>query len=82
MFAATHGKTYHSLKYTIYSLSCSPPFYHSSLSFHLSPGSSRAMDLVLNVADYHLLTPYVYPTSWAEEGALRQILSLLVLPGW
>lgn len=38
-----------------------------------------AMDLVLNVADYYLLTPYVYPTSWAEDGALRQIISLLVL---
>ncbi|CAL8364550.1 unnamed protein product [Lota lota] len=37
------------------------------------------MDLVLNVADYYLLTPYVYPASWTEEGALRQILSLLVL---
>ena len=37
------------------------------------------MDLVLNVADHYLLTPYVYPASWAEDGALRQILSLLVL---
>lgn len=37
------------------------------------------MDLVLNVADHYVLTPYVYPVSWAEDGALRQILSLLVL---
>lgn len=37
------------------------------------------MDLVLNVADYYVLTPYVYPTSWSEDGALRQIISLLVV---
>ncbi|CAL8268224.1 unnamed protein product [Merluccius merluccius] len=37
------------------------------------------MDLVLNVADHYVLTPYVYPASWSEGGALRQILSLLVL---
>ncbi|XP_029029146.1 lathosterol oxidase-like [Betta splendens] len=37
------------------------------------------MDLVLNVADYYVLTPYVYPTSWPEDGALRQIISLLVV---
>lgn len=37
------------------------------------------MDLVLNVADHYVLTPYVYPSSWPEGGALRQILSLLVL---
>ncbi|CAK6964527.1 lathosterol oxidase-like [Scomber scombrus] len=37
------------------------------------------MDLVLNVADYYVLTPYVYPASWPEDGALRQIISLLVL---
>ncbi|KAI4794097.1 hypothetical protein KUCAC02_032279 [Chaenocephalus aceratus] len=37
------------------------------------------MDLVLNVADHYVLTPYVFPASWPEEGALRQILSLLVL---
>ncbi|KAK5607545.1 Lathosterol oxidase [Crenichthys baileyi] len=38
-----------------------------------------AMDLVLKVADYHVLTPYVYPESWPEGGALRQIISLLVV---
>lgn len=37
------------------------------------------MDLVLNVADHYFFTPYVYPASWAEDGALRQILSLLVV---
>lgn len=37
------------------------------------------MDLVLNVADHYVLTPYVYPASWPEDGALRQIISLLVL---
>ncbi|MEQ2165692.1 hypothetical protein GOODEAATRI_019754 [Goodea atripinnis] len=37
------------------------------------------MDLVLKVADYHVLTPYVYPESWPEDGALRQIISLLVV---
>lgn len=41
--------------------------------------TDSAMDLVLDVADYYLLTPYVYPASWAEDGALRQIISLLVL---
>lgn len=45
-----------------------------------SPRSTdSAMDLVLNVADRYVLTPYVYPEAWAEDGALRQILSLLVL---
>ncbi|XP_031724890.1 lathosterol oxidase [Anarrhichthys ocellatus] len=37
------------------------------------------MDLVLDVADYYVLSPYVYPASWPEGGALRQIISLLVL---
>lgn len=37
------------------------------------------MDLVLNVADHYVLTPYVYPASWPEDGALRQVLSLLVV---
>uniref|UniRef100_A0A8C8F5N8 Fatty acid hydroxylase domain-containing protein n=1 Tax=Oncorhynchus tshawytscha TaxID=74940 RepID=A0A8C8F5N8_ONCTS len=37
------------------------------------------MDLVLNVADHYVLTPYVYPSSWPEDGALRQIISLLVV---
>lgn len=37
------------------------------------------MDLVLNLADHYVLTPYVYPGSWPEDGPLRQILSLLLL---
>ncbi|XP_029527791.1 lathosterol oxidase-like [Oncorhynchus nerka] len=37
------------------------------------------MDLVLNVADHYVLTPYVYPLSWPEDTALRQIISLLVV---
>ncbi|XP_034033724.1 lathosterol oxidase-like [Thalassophryne amazonica] len=37
------------------------------------------MDLVLNFADYYVFSPYVYPSSWPEDGALRQIISLLVL---
>ncbi|KAF3854479.1 hypothetical protein F7725_022534 [Dissostichus mawsoni] len=35
-----------------------------------------AMDHVLNIADSYIFTPYVYPASWSEEGALRQIVSL------
>lgn len=37
------------------------------------------MDLVLEVADRHVLSPYVYPGSWPEDGPLRQVLSLLLL---
>lgn len=35
-----------------------------------------AMDHVLNISDYYIFTPYVYPASWPEDGALRQIISL------
>ena len=38
-----------------------------------------SMDYVLDIADRNLLTPYVYPASWPEDGALRQVLSLLLL---
>lgn len=41
--------------------------------------TDSTMDLVLNVADYYVLTPYVYPASWPEDWALRQIISLLVV---
>ncbi|KAK5928437.1 hypothetical protein CgunFtcFv8_013500 [Champsocephalus gunnari] len=34
------------------------------------------MDHVLNIADSSIFTPHVYPASWSEEGALRQIVSL------
>ncbi|XP_041650838.1 lathosterol oxidase-like isoform X3 [Cheilinus undulatus] len=37
------------------------------------------MDHVLNVADSHVFTPYVYPASWPEDWALRQIISLWVV---
>lgn len=41
--------------------------------------TDAAMDLVLNLADHYVLTPYVYPGSWPEDGPLRQVLSLLLL---
>ncbi|XP_061165170.1 lathosterol oxidase-like [Saccostrea echinata] len=37
------------------------------------------MDLVLSYADKFVLTPYVYPSTWAEDSPLRQILSLLLI---
>ncbi|KAG2469915.1 SC5D oxidase, partial [Polypterus senegalus] len=37
------------------------------------------MDLILNIADYYILTPYVYPSTWPENGAFRQIISLLFI---
>ncbi|KAK3585078.1 hypothetical protein CHS0354_004267 [Potamilus streckersoni] len=37
------------------------------------------MDIVLNLSDYYVLTPYVYPSTWREDGSLRQILSLLLV---
>lgn len=37
------------------------------------------MDLVLDAADRHLLTPYVYPTGWPEGEPCRQLLSLFVI---
>lgn len=37
------------------------------------------MDLVLDAADRHLLTPYVYPASWPEGEPCRQLLSLFVI---
>lgn len=45
--------------------------------FSLLAGS--AMDIVLRYADDHVFTPYVYPSSWPEGGALRQIISLLIV---
>ncbi len=38
-----------------------------------------AMDHVLNIADKYIFTPYVYPASWPEDEALRQIISLWVV---
>ncbi|XP_028840082.1 lathosterol oxidase [Denticeps clupeoides] len=37
------------------------------------------MDLVLDLADHHFFTPYVYPSTWPEDDPVRQILSLLVV---
>ncbi|XP_064617943.1 lathosterol oxidase-like [Liolophura sinensis] len=37
------------------------------------------MDVVLNLADYYVLTPYVYPDDWREDDRTRQLLSLLVI---
>ncbi|XP_061826233.1 lathosterol oxidase-like [Nerophis lumbriciformis] len=37
------------------------------------------MDHVLSFADFYVFTPYVYPASWQEEGASRQIVSLFLL---
>lgn len=37
------------------------------------------MDHVLNIADNYIFTPYVYPASWPEDEALRQIISLWVV---
>lgn len=37
------------------------------------------MDRVLNIADYYIFTPYVYPAAWPEDEALRQIISLWVV---
>uniref|UniRef100_A0A8C3PLI7 Sterol-C5-desaturase n=1 Tax=Calidris pygmaea TaxID=425635 RepID=A0A8C3PLI7_9CHAR len=41
--------------------------------------AGRAMDLVLDAADRHLLTPYVYPAGWPEGEPCRQLLSLFVI---
>ena len=43
------------------------------------------MDLVLDVCDRYLLTPYVYPAAWPEQSLLRQFLSLFTITtvgGW
>ena len=43
------------------------------------------MDLVLDVCDRHLLSPYVYPATWSERSSLRQFLTLYVMTafgGW
>ena len=37
------------------------------------------MDIVLNLADHYLLTPYVYGPDWPENEPIRQLLSLLVI---
>ncbi|KAM3830752.1 lathosterol oxidase-like isoform 2-T3 [Vipera latastei] len=37
------------------------------------------MDLILDYADTYILTPYVYPATWPEDNAFRQIISLSVI---
>jgi len=38
------------------------------------------MDIVLNIHDRYLLTPYVYPKQgWPEDDPIRQLISLTVL---
>ncbi|CAF5077223.1 unnamed protein product [Rotaria sp. Silwood1] len=38
------------------------------------------MDIVLNIYDHWLLTPYVYPKNgWPENDPIRQLISLTVL---
>jgi lathosterol oxidase len=37
------------------------------------------MDLVLDVVDHYVLTPYVYGTNWPTDDPLRQVLSLLLI---
>ena len=43
------------------------------------------MDLILEKLDKYLLTPYVYPSEWAENDMKRQVLTLFLLinvGGW
>ena len=37
------------------------------------------MDLVLNLLDQYLFTPYVYPATWPENDLLRQVGSLFLV---
>lgn len=37
------------------------------------------MDIILRVADSAFFTPYVYPTSWAEDDISRQLISLFLI---
>ncbi|XP_038561665.1 lathosterol oxidase-like isoform X1 [Micropterus salmoides] len=41
--------------------------------------NSCSMDHVLNMSDSYIFTPYVYPASWTEDWAVRQIISLWVV---
>lgn len=41
--------------------------------------ADKEMDLVLSIADHYFFTPYVYPATWPEDDALRQILGLLAV---
>lgn len=46
---------------------------------HLTLFTDGAMDHVLKIADNYIFTPYVYPASWPEDEAVRQIISLWVV---
>ncbi|XP_075046527.1 lathosterol oxidase [Mixophyes fleayi] len=37
------------------------------------------MDLVLDVADNYLFTPYVYPASWSADDPIRQFIGLMAI---
>lgn len=38
------------------------------------------MDIVLNIHDRYLFTPYIYPEQgWPEDDLLRQLISLTIL---
>ena len=39
----------------------------------------KKMDVILNYADHFLLTPYIYPSSFAEDNPLRQLISLFLV---
>ena len=37
------------------------------------------MDEVLNLVDYYVFTPYVYPASWPEDNPWRQLFTLNII---
>ncbi|XP_002738231.1 lathosterol oxidase-like [Saccoglossus kowalevskii] len=37
------------------------------------------MDIALDLADYYIFTPYIYPSSWPENDLIRQFISLLII---
>lgn len=48
-------------------------------ALHHLLSSQAAMDHVLHIADCYFFTPYIYPVSWPESWAVRQIISLWVV---
>lgn len=75
---ATISLPYRSKRYNV-------PFFNPSIkrkidhTVHFTLFTECAMDQVLNIADNYICTPYVYPASWPEDWAPRQIISLWVL---
>lgn len=53
--------------------------YAKSTTVHHLLSSQAAMDHVLDLADCYFFTPYIYPVSWPESWAVRQIISLWVV---